>query len=260
MKNFFIWLVSSMVFMISYTGAVYSSIPVTVNTDPDVVKIGTLFNGTQISVSGTIPEDSEVIVQLTGKREDLELKQKGRILGVLWMNLGSVTFRQVPTLYMLYYPEAVGKFARSNPVKWQQLGIGLESLKEQIEITPDKGDKDKLGGEFLKLREGEELYAMREAPVIYGKNGNGMRSFATEVFIPARVPSGTYQVKVLAVNNGNIAGAATREIRVEKVGATALLSSLSFNHGGLYGLLAVLIAIAAGLLMDFLFGENKGAH
>jgi uncharacterized protein (TIGR02186 family) len=188
------------------------------------------------------------------------LKKKGRALGVLWMNLGSVSFHEVPTLYLLYVSEAIGAFARSNPVKWQALGIGLESLKGQIEIKPDHGDKDELYKELLKLKEGEALYAMRETAMRYGKSDNGMRSFATEIFIPARVPPGVYQVKASAVNDGHIVAVATSEIRVNEVGVPALLASLSLNHGGLYGLLAVLIAIAAGLLMDFLFGENKGSH
>jgi uncharacterized protein (TIGR02186 family) len=256
----FIWLILAVVVMVSCPGAARSAAPVTLKPDPDDIRIGALFNGTQVSVSGTISEASEVMVQVTGKREDLVLKTKGRALGVLWMNLGTVTFHQVPTLYLLCVSEAIGSFARSNPGKWQELGIGLESLKGQIEITPDHGDKDALCKEFLKLKEGEALYAMRETPMHYGKGENGMRSFATEIFIPARVSPGAYQVKALAVNDGHIVAVATSEIRVNEVGVPALLSSLSLNHGGLYGLLAVLIAIAAGLLMDFLFGDNTGSH
>jgi hypothetical protein len=74
------------------------------------------------------------------------------------------------------------------------------------------------------------------------------------------VSLGEYEVKVLALDGGQGAGAATEHIEVEEVGVPALLSSLSFKHGGLYGLLAVLVAIGAGLLMDFFFGEQQGAH
>jgi uncharacterized protein (TIGR02186 family) len=260
LQKLFIWSILAVAVMVSCPGTARSAAPVTLKPDPDDIRIGALFSGTQVSVSGTIPAASEVMVQVTGKREDLVLKKKGRALGVLWMNVGTVTFHQVPTLYLLYVSEAIGAFARSNPVKWQELGIGLESLKGQIEITPDHGDKDTLCKQLLKLKERDALYAMREPPIRYGKGDNGMRSFATEIFIPARVAPGAYQVKALAVNDGHIVAVATSEIRVSEVGVPALLSSLSLNHGGLYGLLAVLIAIAAGLVMDFLFGDNKGSH
>ena len=162
--------------------------------------------------------------------------------------------------YLVYVSEAIGAFARSNPVEWQELGVGLESLTSQMEITSDGGDKDALRKEFLKLKEGERLYGMNVTPMRYGKRENGLRSFATEIFIPPRVPPGTYQVRAVAVNDGHIVGAATGKIRVEEVGVPALLSSIAFNHGALYGLLAVLIAIGAGLLMDFLFGDHQGSH
>jgi uncharacterized protein (TIGR02186 family) len=260
LKKRFIRLILMVAAMVSCPGAAHSQEPVTLISEPDEISIGALFSGTQVSVSGTVPAASEVMVQVTGRRVDLMLKKKGRALGVLWMNLGSVSFEQVPTLYLLYVSEGIGTFARSNPDKWQELGIGLESLKNQIRVKSDRGDKDELSSEFLKLKKGEALYAMRETPIRYGKPENGIRSFATEIFIPARVAPGAYQVKALALNGGQIVGTATGQIRVDEVGVPAFLSSLSFNHGGLYGLLAVLIAIGAGLLMDFLFGENKGSH
>ena len=256
----FMWSIFAVVLMGFCPGAARGAGPFTLKPDPDEIRIGALFNGAQVSVSGTIPSESEVVLQVTGKREDLSLKTKGRALGVLWMNLGNVTFQHVPSLYLLYFSEAIGAFARSNPAKWQEMGIGFESLKGQIGITSDGGDKDELYREFLKLKEGEALYAMRDTPIRYGESDGGMKSFATEIPIPARVPPGVYQVKALAVNDGHIVATTTSEIRVNEVGAPALLSTLSMNHGILYGLLAVLIAIGAGLVMDFLFGESKGAH
>ena len=38
------------------------------------------------------------------------------------------------------------------------------------------------------------------------------------------------------------------------------LSGLAHDHGLLYGILAVLAAIGAGLLMDLIFGTKKGLH
>ena len=49
-------------------------------------------------------------------------------------------------------------------------------------------------------------------------------------------------------------------IDVREVGMPAWISSLAFNHGALYGILAVLVAVVAGLGTGILFKGGKGAH
>ena len=235
--------------------------PVSVNARPNKVTVGALFNGASVTVSGMIPARSEAVVTVTGRQQDLPLKTKGRALGFLWMNLGSVNFHHVPSLYVVNTPQC---FEPSENVgSGEGAGVGFALLKAQAEITPtpeDPGDKALLFQEFLKLKEGEGLYAVNSGTVHYGETKDGMRRFETDVHIPARVAPGEYEVKVEAFNKGHVTDAATQHIEVEEVGAPALLSSLSFKHGGVYGLLAVLVAIGAGLLMDFFFSGQGGAH
>jgi uncharacterized protein (TIGR02186 family) len=235
---------------------------VTVKARPNKITVGALFSGADVAVSGTIPAGSEAVVIVTGGLQDLPLKTKGRAFGILWMNLGNVTFHHVPTLYIVNAANTLEQSGASDSGEGQSLGVGFDSLKAQWEITPNLGDKDKdvWSREFLKLKKSEGLYAVHDGTVHYGSAENGMRSFETDIHIPARVPPGEYEVKVLALNGGQVADAATEHIEVEEVGVPAFLSSLSFKHGGLYGLLAVLVAIGAGLLMDFFFGEQQGAH
>lgn len=234
--------------------------PATVNAKPNKIAVGALFSGADLAVSGTIPMGSQAVVIVTGRMQDLSLKTKGRALGILWMNLGSVTFHHVPTLYIVNAAETPEQTGDSDSGEAQRLGVGLESLEAQVEITPNSGDKDVLSREFLKLKENEGLYAIHDGTVHYGVRENGMRSFETHVHIPARVAPGQYEVKVLAFNGGHVEATATQGIEVEEVGVPAFLSSLSFKHGGLYGLLAVVVAIGAGLLMDFFFRGQQGAH
>jgi len=86
------------------------------------------------------------------------------------------------------------------------------------------------------------------------------KPFAATVSMPPRVPPGEYVVEVFALNHGNIVARTTDHLKVDEVGLPALLSALAFEHGGLYGVLASLIAIAAGLLTGLLFKGSKGAH
>jgi uncharacterized protein (TIGR02186 family) len=238
------------------------AVPVTVNARPNKIMVGALFSGADVAVSGTIPAGSEAVVIVTGQQQDLPLKTKGRALGFLWMNLGSVTFHHVPTLYIVNTPKSLEASRDAGSGEGLGLDVGFESLKAQAEITPtpDPDDKALLLQEFLKLKEGQGLYTVNSGTVHYSVTKDGMRSFETDIHIPARVAPGEYEVKVEAFNGGHVVDAATQDIEVEEVGVPALLSSLSFKHGGIYGLLAVVVAIGAGLLMDFFFGGQKGAH
>jgi hypothetical protein len=54
---------------------------------------------------------------------------------------------------------------------------------------------------------------------------------------------------------------ASTEFTVEKVGLPQKLSALAFNHGALYGILSIAVAIVAGIVMGLLFGsKSKGGH
>lgn len=260
MKSLFACLILTICGMLGYVQPSICATPISMNLDSNQVTIGALFSGARVSVSGMTPAGSEVAVLVTGPPEDMTLKTKGRALGLLWMNLGSVTFHQVPTLYLLHTSKVVGDFARSNPDKWRELGIGLDSLKGRIESMTDAAGTDTLCQQFLKMKQDEGLYGACDGAVRYASTENQKRSFATDVSLPSRISPGQYGVKVLALKDGSIVGTATKHIEVREVGVPALLSSLAFNHGSLYGLLAVLVAVGAGLLMDFLFGGRKGSH
>ena len=138
-----------------------TTVSLTTKLEPNVVLIGSFFNGVSISVSGKVSAENEVLVVLKGRSEDLTLKKKGRALGVLWMNLGEVTFRQVPNIYLLSTSKGLDEFARANPGQWEQLGLGFESFKKNIDITPRLAEKDSLIQEFLKLKQSQGLYAAR---------------------------------------------------------------------------------------------------
>nr|MBC8363253.1 TIGR02186 family protein [Candidatus Desulfatibia profunda] len=232
----------------------------TTKLEPNVILIGSFFNGISISVSGQVSAESEVLVILKGRTEDLTLKKKGRVLGVLWMNLGEVTFQQVPKIYLLYTSKGLDEFARSNREQWEQLGIGLESFKRKTEITPLLEEKDSLIQEFLKLKQSQGLYAGCQGAVHFENIDGKWKSYEAAVRVPARIAPGEYEVDVLELHAGTVVATTIEQLKVKEEGLPAILANLAFKHGTLYGILAVLIAIGAGLLMDFFFGQSKGAH
>ena len=234
---------------------------VTTKHEPNLIAIGAFFNGTQLTVSGKVAAENEVVVIVKGKQEELTLKKKGKALGLLWMNLGDVHFKKVPNLYIMYTSKGRMELAASESKTWEQLGIGFESLKKEMEIEAPKAKRDALAQEFLKLKQNQGLYAFHSGEISFGQKNEEDKSFTASVWIPPQTPIGEYQVRVMEIHNGILVGNSMDQLKVKEEGIPSMISSLAFNHSLLYGFLAVLIAVAAGLAMDFFFGTGKGgAH
>jgi uncharacterized protein (TIGR02186 family) len=237
---------------------VNSMVSVKAKHEPNLIAIGTFFNGTQLTVSGKVATENEVVVIVKGKQEELTLKKKGKAMGLLWMNLGDVHFKNVPNLYILYSSKGIMELAASDAKAWEQLGIGFEYLKKEMEIEAVQAKRNDLAQEFLKLKQHQGLYAYHPGEISIGEKSGTEKSFKALVWIPPRISLGEYQVQVVEIHNGMIVGTSMDQLKVEEQGIPAMISSLAFNHSLLYGFLAVLIAIAAGLVMDFFFGTGKG--
>jgi len=238
-----------------------SMVSVKAEHEPNLIAIGAFFNGTQLTVSGKVASENEVVVIVKGKQEELTIKKKGKALGLLWMNLGDVHFKKVPNLYLLYSSKGMMELAASELKTWEQLGIGFESLKKQMEIEAPQAERKDLAQEFLKLKQNQGLYASHQGEISFGQKSGTEKSFNAAVWIPPRIPPGEYQVQVMEIHNGITLGNSMDRLKVKEQGIPFMISSLAFNHSLFYGFLAVLIAVAAGLMMDFFFGTGKGgAH
>jgi uncharacterized protein (TIGR02186 family) len=235
-----------------------SKVSVTAKNEPNLIAVGALFNGTQLTVSGNVGINNDVVVLVSGKQEALALKKKGKALGLLWMNLGDVHIKNVPNVYLLYSSKANMASAEQNPNTWEKLGFGFEYLKKEMEIEAPQAERDMMANEFLKLKQKQGLYAFHPGEISFEQKNETEKSFAAAVWIPPRIPFGEYQINVMEMNNGRIIDTAKHELKVKEEGIPLMLSSLAFNHSLLYGLLAVFVAVVAGLAMDFFFGTGKG--
>jgi hypothetical protein len=81
--------------------------------------------------------------------------------------------------------------------------------------------------------------------------------FRDAVHIPARAPADTYTVQVLSFRDGKLLGRARDTFEIEEGSFVGFVSSLAETHGLAYGIFAVVVAVAAGLLVGFLFGSTR---
>ena len=221
----------------------------------DTINISTFYNGTTLEVSGTAPADADVVLEVSGPKQDVHLKEKGKVLGFLWMNKTDVSLENAPADYMIYTPENAGK-----DIIGLKTGIGYQSVVRNIVIKPETADKAFIFGEYVKLMEKAGVYAINQGAVKYGSVKDGVKSFSATLIIPSKMSAGKYHVKAFAVQDGAVADQLQTDLTVQLQGFPALISSLAYNHSLLFGIMAVVIAIAAGLFVGVLFKGGGGSH
>ena len=81
-----------------------------------------------------------------------------------------------------------------------------------------------------------------------------------DVAWPYQAPPGIYTVDVLAVRDGNVVDHASTHLEVKSTGMVKALSKMAFDQAGLYGIMAVVIALLAGLAVGAIFKKGGGSH
>jgi len=113
--------------------------------------------------------------------------------------------------------------------------------------------------QFLELKESEQIYASWPGAVTL-KAAAGAETALTASFpLPTNTRPGTYKVCLSVIQDGKAVSHTCTDLKVEMVGFPAWLADLAYQHGAVYGVLAVVIAIVTGFAMGFLF-KGGGGH
>jgi len=226
--------------------------PVSMRIDPSEIGVDLFYSGTAVHVEGVIPAGTDAAIVCRGQARAVELKKKGKVLGVLWMNVGDVVFEDVPSLYLLNTSGALAGLAE--PPVLRDLGVGYDALESRALQSPGHDGSAGDFEEFLKLKESEQLYSVDESGVRIESGPNGAVRVSAECLIPTKAPWGEYEIDLFGFKAGQGELLRSERLQLAPAGVTARISALVEHHGLLYGVLAVLIALGVGLLTGLAFG------
>ncbi len=227
------------------------------SVEPQIIDIGALYNGTTLTAKGSIPADSEVIVRFLGASCDLHMKERGKVGGIMWMNLDSLTFKGVPNVCLVSSAVDFDSFTANSGASVKALR--LSGLKGSVQVEANGGNHNGAFEELLKLKQSEGLYRETIGNITYGAPSEGQKTFQAIIPIPSRLTPGAYTVELAAVRNGEVIAHSEQPVVANLVGFPAMLAGLAFGHSALYGILATIIALLAGLGIGMVF-QSKGAH
>ena len=164
----------------------------------------------------------------------------------------------------------------------QLLEIGLEGQRRAAVLTDHDG-RDALGGQHRHVRRpvrlaivmtvGVDETGRQDQPlgVDHRLAGRGLEPadsddavgfigrslFRGSIDLPVNVPIGRYATQVYLFRDGKLLSQSQSSLQVHKVGFERVVYMLAFRYPLAYGLLAVLMAVAAGLLAYSAFRRRE---
>lgn len=230
----------------------------TIAANHDHINIDFFYHGSTVSVSGTSDGGTDLVIKITSPEGREELKQKGKVAGLLWMNTGTLHFDHVPNLYFLYSTRKVDEILSAGEL--EKYVIGYPSLEKHIEIEPVKEDeKAKWFNEFVRFKEASKLYSTSSGRIRLTP-GDGKLRYYIMTDWPYQAPPGEYVVTVYAVKDKKVVEKAEARVLVEQTGIVKTLSHMARNNGAVYGVLSIIAAIGAGFGVGMVFRKSGGAH
>ncbi len=212
------------------------------------IAITTAFVGTKVVLFGTTEGRGDVVITVVGPRHDQEVRRKARVAGI-WINRDRLVFKRVPSYYAVASSGPLDRIAHPDVAARLELGTAHLKLEpvdaEDFEIDEIMAFRAALARN--KARQG--LYTVEPLPVSFVDE----RLFRATVYFPANVPPGIYQVQVFQLRDGQVVDAQRSSLVISKVGLEAELFDFAREQSALYGLLAIVTAIASGWLAGIIF-------
>lgn len=231
----------------------------TVDANHSHIKIDFFYHGSTMSVRGTSDPEVDFIIKLTSPDGHEVLKQKGKIAGLLWMNVGSLNAEHVPGIYFLHSTKNIEDILSREEM--ERYVIGYPALAKHIQMSPvaNEEEKTKWFNEFVRFKENSRLYSTSTGKISLTEK-DGKRNFYILTEWPYQVPPGTCTVTVYAVKDRRVVETAQSSITVEQVGVVKTLANMAKNNGALYGIISIVAALGAGFGVGLIFRKGGGAH
>lgn len=218
------------------------------------IAIESNFTGQQIVIFGTIENSKQsdfepglydVVVAVRGPKETIIARRKSKVAGI-WINTNSLKFANAPGYYALLSRRDLSEIASPTILGAYRLGfdsLGFRPIGKNLAALAADGLSD-FKDAVVRIKQREGLYIYNPEGVVFV----GRNLFRATVNLPASVPVGQYATDVYLLRNGEVLSHNRSELKISKAGFERFVYSAAFDYPLLYGIVAVIIAISAGLL------------
>lgn len=239
-----------------------------VNPDPETIQIGLStdrvyitsdFSGADLTIFGALDFADpllarqgryDVIVVLEGPARPVVVRRKSRVLG-MWINTWSETFINVPVSYSVATTRVWQDI--TNPESYRQMALGADNIA-LIPLDRD-GDPATLAEFTAALRD------RKKATGLYSERLGGVQFLSQSLFratvhLSPNVPVGTHRARAFLFKNGLFIKESSAQLAILKAGFEQRVFRAAQEHGFLYGLAAVFLAVLTGWVGRLVFRRD----
>ena len=232
----------------------------TAKANHDHITIDFFYNGSSVSVKGISDPGRDLVIKIASPDGHQVLKQKGKVAGMLWMNVGILTFENTPNFYEVFSTRHIDDMLAKEEQK--KYTLGYKALEEHAELKPSTSaqEKSQWFGEFVKFKEASKLYKAEDGKIETTVLPDGHEQYYILTQWPYQATPGAYTVTVYAVKDGKVVEQAESQVTVEQVGMVKTLATMARESAAVYGFLSVGIALTAGFGVGMIFRKGGGSH
>jgi uncharacterized protein (TIGR02186 family) len=218
------------------------------------ISIQANFTGIEILIYGSIdfsqtkePDAGayDVVIVIRAPSHPVVARRKERVAGI-WVNGKGKVYPSVPGFYAALSTRPFRAITSDETLKTLEIGLGELDLSRRT-----KGDLDEetFRSAVIRLKEKQDLFQQHDDAVAF----IGRSLFRATVALPVNVPIGRYTADIYLFRDGQVVSKNQSTLEVNKAGFERQVYLLSFKHPFIYGLLAMLVAVLAGLAGWFVF-------
>ncbi len=185
---------------------------------------------------------------MQGPRQSQKVRRKSRIAGI-WVNRDRAAFEDVPSFFAIASTRPLEDIA-SGAVR-EQFGLGVDYLGLEMsdQADYDADERAAFAAALVRNKQKAGLYTKTPIKVTFP----GSKLFRATFSFPANVPPGHYQIEVWKLVDGQVTGAQQSSLQISKVGLEADVFDFANQRSALYGIVAIIIAVAAGWIAGVVF-------
>lgn len=216
---------------------------------PDTIRIGATYSGTNLRIEGVAAPGSQVVLVARGPDTEEVFERKGRA-GPIWITTGKVHVAGVPSLFIRYAAGPVERFLPRSEIEKHQLDPA--AIRHQMRMAPADAEQARLREDYVTLKAAQRVYRVMDGGLRMGTPGESGVPYSVEFHWPRKAPPAVYEVRVHECRGGAVVGTGTVPLEVMETGFPAAVVRLATERAPIYGIFAIMAAVAGGFGIDFL--------
>jgi uncharacterized protein (TIGR02186 family) len=221
----------------------------------DQISVSSTYGGSHITVFGVNPDRlgrGDIVVVVRGPNQAVTVMRKRQVLGLgpfgLWVNGDPVRFSGAPSFFAVLSNKPLSEIANAQSIWLYRLDPAASA--ELASGVPAGADPSAYRRALVRLRRDQNLYQWHTQPPPQGSR-EGLKTYQRGLFravvrLPANAPISRYTADTYLFRDGRLISRQSIVITVSRIGFERTIHDLATRVSWLYGVVVVMIALAAG--------------